>query len=104
MSKIRLLIIAIAIICVVALGAFALVASPVPDPADDIIIKGGSLSINCGANHGKDCLAHTNGTYLYTHKKNAHILHVLVKGSDGAVLLDQDFANNSQPTINVTYK
>jgi hypothetical protein len=87
-----------------ALGAYALANRPPQAPGDDIIIKGGSMTIECGSNHGKDCLAHTSGTYLYSHKKNAHIMHVLATGSDGAVLLDQDFTNNGQPTIKVTYK
>jgi len=94
----------LAAICMLALGAYALANRPPQAPGDDIIIKGGSMDIQCGTNHGKDCLAHTSGTYLYTHKKNAHITHVLATGSDGTVLLDQDFANNGQPTIRVTYK
>jgi len=101
----RRLLFSIAAICVLALAAFALANRRPPQaPGDDIIIKGGSLEIQCGYNHGKDCLAHSSGTYLYTHKKNAHVLHVLVLASDGTKLLDNDFDKDHQPTIKVTYK
>ena len=80
MRHLRLLIIAIATICVLALGAFALVNRPaIPAPADDdIIIKGGSLEIDCGKNQGKDCLGDpdvTTGKYKPKHKKSQEAHH-----------------------------
>jgi hypothetical protein len=102
MSKIRLLIIAIAIICVVALGAFALVASPVQDPADDIIIKGGSLEIQCKG--GTDCLGPSDGHGRYKHKKsNNHILKVEVRDSTGS-LYSKAFDKAHQPEIEITFR
>ena len=52
MRNFRLLIIALATICMLALGVFAIANRPVPEGGDDIIIKGGSLEIQCGKNHG----------------------------------------------------
>ena len=100
----RRLLISIAAICVLALAAFALASRPPQAPGDDIIIKGGSMTIECGFNHNKDCLTHTNGTYLYTHRKNAHIMHVQVLDNANTSLLDQNFDAGHQPTIKVTYK
>ncbi len=85
MRNLRLRLTLLATICMLALGAYALANRPPQAPGDDIIIKGGSMEIQCGTNHGKDCLAHTSGTYLYTHKKNAHITQVTVTDSTGAV-------------------
>lgn len=96
----------LAAICLLALGVYALANRPPQIPGDDIIIKGGSMNINCGANHGKDCFSHTTGTYLYTHKKaNAHITHVSVTDSAGNELCSScDFVPAAQPTIKVTFK
>lgn len=103
MSKIRLLIVAIAIICVVALGAFALVTSPVQDPADDIIIKGGSLEIQCKG--GTDCLGPSDGHGKYKHKKgNNHILKVTIMDNSGATLYSGAFDKTHQPVIDVTFR
>ena len=100
----RRLLISIAAICVLALGAFALANRPVQAPGDDIIIKGGSMEIQCGYNHGKDCLTHTSGTYNYSHKKNAHITNVVVRDSTGAELYRSAFDAAHQPSIAVTFK
>ncbi|HEX9628498.1 MAG TPA: hypothetical protein VF961_00640, partial [Pyrinomonadaceae bacterium] len=63
MRQLRLLIIALATIGVLALAAYALVSRPVPQvPGDDIIIKGGSLEIQCGVNMGTDCLGANDNT------------------------------------------
>ena len=77
MRQLRLLVIAVATIFVLALGAFALVNRQVaPGGGDDIIIKGGSLEVQCGSNHGKDCLG-TNDSYgKYKHKKGGKIVRV----------------------------
>ena|SRR5437762_9543544 len=102
----RRLLLSVAAICLLALAAVALARRPPQAPGDDIIIKGGSMSIQCGTNHGKDCFSHTTGTYLYTHKKaTAHITHVSVKDSAGNELCTNcDFAPAAQPTITVTFK
>ena len=103
----RRLLISIVAICVLALAAFALANRPVQAPGDDIIIKGGSMQIQCGANHGNDCLSHTSGTGTYTHTKgNAHITHIQITTTAGGVLYNSDFANDKdhQPTVSVTFK
>lgn len=115
MRSLRLLIIAITAICVMALGVFAFVNRPaVPVPGDDdIIIKGGSLEIQCGKNHKSDnagCLGLEDGlTGKFKHKQDAkHITQIVVKNSQGATLFDSNAnANNSlgaKPEIVVTYK
>jgi hypothetical protein len=102
----RLLIIAIATICVLALGAFALVNRPAAlVPGDDIIIKGGSLEIQCGTNHGADCLGTNDNTGKYKHKQsNKHIMQVVVQDSAGGQLSNNNFDKDHQPTIVITYK
>ena len=82
MRSLRLLIIALATICVLALGVFALVSPPAAvDPGDDIIIKGGSLKITCGQKHGKDCLGGSSNTETYNHKKGGKIEQVTIRNS-----------------------
>ena len=104
MRNFRLLITALATICVLALGVFALV-SPGQAPGDDvIIIKGGSLEIQCGKNHGLDCLGTPDANGKYKAKKDsAHIMQVRVRDNSG-VLLDKAFNASNQPTIEITYK
>ena|SRR5713101_3340027 len=105
MRNLRLRLALLAAICLLALGAYALANRPPQAPGDDIIIKGGSMQIQCGANHGKDCLSHTAGSGNYTHTKgNAHITHVTVTDSAGAVQYSGSFSPSSQPTIAVTFK
>jgi hypothetical protein len=107
MRSFRLLLVALATICALALGVYGLIHSPGQSmaPGDDIIIKGGSMEIQCGANHGKDCFSHTAGTYSYTHtKRSAHITGVVVKDSAGAVLFSKTFDPAYQPTVAVTFK
>jgi len=106
MRSFRLLIVAIATVFALALGVFGLIHRPGPiSGGDDIIIKGGSMDIQCGPNHGKDCLSHTAGTYLYTHtKKSAHITNVLVTDNAGVELLNKPFDAAHQPIITVTFK
>ena len=105
MRNFRLLIIALATICVLALGVFALV-SPVQAPGDDvIIIKGGSMEIQCGKNHGTDCLGSHDSYGKYKHKKNgAHIMQVVVKDNTGATVYTGPFDATHQPSIEITYK
>ena len=106
MRSFRLLIVALAAICALALGVYGLIHRPGPPMGgDDIIIKGGSMEIQCGANHGKDCFSHTAGSSTYTHtKKAAHITGVEVKDSAGAVLFSKSFDPAYQPTVAVTFK
>ena len=108
MRQLRLLIIAIATICVLALAAYALVSRPAPQaPGDDIIIKGGSLEIQCGVNLGTDCLGANDNTGKYKAKQQLkHISKVVVKDSSGVKVFDSSvlptFGN--KPEIDITYK
>ena len=108
MRKLRLLIIAIATICVLALGAFALInRPPVPTGGDDIIIKGGSIEIQCGTNHKKDCLGSpdlSTGKYKSPANDNRHITQIVVRDSGGGQLSNNNFDSAHQPSIIITYK
>jgi phosphate-selective porin len=117
MRHLRILIIALAAILVLALAASALVNGPDPQPApadDDIIIKGGSLDIQCGKNHKTDnagCLNLDDGlTGKFKHKQsNKHITRIRVKNSQNAVLFDSSLppVNNNlgnAPEVVITYK
>jgi hypothetical protein len=107
MRYLRLLIIAFATICVLALGAFALVNRPAaPILGDDIIIKGGSLEIQCGSNQGTDCLGANDNTGKYKHKQSGkHVTKILVKRTDGIVVFDSDLTPvGNKPEIVITYK
>lgn len=107
MRHLRLLVIAVATIFVLALGAVALVNSPGTDPGDDIIIKGGSIEIQCGKNHKKDCLGVpdiTTGKYKRVGPDDRHIMQVVVKDSAGGQLSNTNFDKDHQPTIIITYK
>jgi len=110
MRHLRLLIIAVATICVLAFGAFAFFNRPTPQvPADDdIIIKGGSLEVDCGKNHGKDCFGDSSpGKVKPKHQDaNKHITKIVVKDSNGVKMFDSSvfptFGN--KPEIDITYK
>ncbi len=108
MRQLRLLIIALATIGVLALAAYALVSRPAPQaPGDDIIIKGGSLEIQCGVNLGTDCLGANDNTGKYKAKQQLkHISKVVVKDSSGVKVFDSSvlptFGN--KPEIDITYK
>ena len=114
MRILRLLIIALATICVLALGAFALVNNQLPpvDPVDDIIIKGGSIEIQCGTNHKTDnagCLALDDGVKgKFKHKQaGKHITRIIVKNSSNANLFDSGANANilgNKPEVYITYK
>jgi hypothetical protein len=109
MSHLRLLIIAIATICVLALATFALVNGPDPllPGDDDIIIKGGSLEIDCGKNHGEDCMGGNDNRNKPKHRKGGKIVRVVVKKSNGDVLgtftKRNDF-RDGKPEIVITYR
>ncbi|MDQ2922388.1 MAG: hypothetical protein M3R52_12365 [Acidobacteriota bacterium] len=115
MRHLRLLIIALATICVLALGAYALVNTPPRPPVvgdDEIIIKGGSLEVQCGKNHKNDnagCLALDDGnTGKYKHKQgDKHITRIVVRRTNGDKLFDSDapYQNlGDKPEISITYK
>ena len=106
MRYLRLLIVALAVICVLALGALALVNGPaMPVPGDDIIIKGGSLEIQCGSNQGNDCLGVNDNTGKYKQKQsNKHIMQIVVRDSSGGQLANNNFDKDHQPSITITYK
>ena len=109
MRKLRLLIIAIAAIFVMALGTVALINRPEPQTApadDDIIIKGGSLEIDCGKNQGLDCFGdNTVGKTKPKHKDTTkHITEIVVNNNSGGVLYSSSFDKDHQPSITITYK
>ena len=108
MRQLRLLIIAIATICVLAFGAFALVNFRPPAPgADDIIIKGGSLEIECGANEGADCFGGNDANNKPKHKKSGKIVKIVVTDSTGAVLgtfTKKDNFKDGKPIVVITYR
>lgn len=118
MRHLRLLVIALATICVVALSAFALVNTPPGSPAlggdDEIIIKGGSLEVQCGKNHKNDnagCLGLDDGhTGKYKHKQaDKHITRVVVERTGGEKVFDSDSLAydkrlGEKPEIKITYK
>ena len=108
MRQLRFLIIAMASICVLALGVFALVNRPAtPGGGDDIIIKGGSLEIQCGTNLGTDCLGSNDNTGKYKAKQQTkHVSRVVVKDSSGVVVLDSSLLPQfgNKPEITITYK
>ena len=106
MRKLGLLIIAIATLCALALGALALANRTAPNPGDDvIIIKGGSLEVQCPTNGDKACLgvADATGKYKAT-KSTAHVTNIVVKDNTGATLFSNAFDPAHQPSIEVTYK
>ncbi len=106
MRHLRLLIIALATICVLALAAFAFVSRPgVVDPGDDIIIKGGSLKIKCGVKHGKDCLGGNANNDTYSHKKGSgKIEQVTIRNSQNQDLrIFTRVELGDSPTIVINY-
>ena len=114
MSHLRLLLIAFAAILVVALAAFALVGGPPAAPGDDdIIIKGGSMDVECGQNHKSDnagCLALDDGVKgKFKHKqREKHITRVVVRNTNSnTTVFDSDKPGSGiggKPEIIITYK
>jgi hypothetical protein len=71
-----------------------------------IIIKGGSLEIQCPPNQDRACLGIadiTTGKYKHT-KGAAHIMQIVVKDNYGKALFTKSFTSGQQPSIEVTYK
>lgn len=110
MKTLRSLIIAVATTCVLVLGAMALATQSQGgggDPADDIIIKGGSLEIQCGTKHGMDCLGTPDNTGRYRAKKsNYHITNIVVRdvADPKLVLFDRSFDPAKPPQIEIKYR
>ena len=111
----RLLIIAAATIFVLALGAFAVVKREANQPGGDpIIIKGGSLTIECPKNDvaGEQCIPFDTTTKKYGHKdKNRKVMKIVVKDSSDAILFDSTdpshgggAALGTTPSIEIYYK
>lgn len=109
MRNLRLLIIAVAAFGVLALGVLALANRPVaPVPADDdIVIKGGSLEIQCGKNHNTDCLGTNDNAGKYKHKQaGKHVTRIIIRRSpDGVVVFNSEITPvGNKPEIAITYK
>ena len=109
MRHLRLLIIAVTALSVLALGVFALANRfVVPLPSDDdIIIKGGSLEIQCGKNHNTDCLGTNDNTGKYKHKQSGkHVTKIIIRRSpDGVVVFNSEITPiGNKPEIAITYK
>jgi hypothetical protein len=108
MRTLRLLIIALATLCVLALGVFALVTQvPAADPVDDIVIKGGSLEIQCGSKHGTDCLGVNDNKGKYKAKKSTyHVTNVVIRDvtNNNLIYFDRSFDPLKPPQIEIKYK
>lgn len=109
MRHLRLLIIAATTIFVLALGVFALVhQGPLEEGGGDvIIIKGGSLEVQCGKNHGTECLGSPDkktGKYKAS-KANSHITNITVRNvaNPNQVFFSSDFDPTNPPQIEITY-
>ncbi|MGE0884104.1 MAG: hypothetical protein AB7P14_11210 [Blastocatellales bacterium] len=107
MRNLRFLIIALVCVFVLALGVYALAGKPATtSTADDpIIVKGGSLTVQCPEND--ECLGRaSNGKYTHT-KGTGKINRIIVKGTNGNVLYDSGETNTQlggRPEIEIYYK
>lgn len=111
MRYLRLLIVSISAICILALGVFAFVRAPRPTQGGDvIIIKGGSLTIQCPETANANCMPFDSSTKMYKHKKSTgKIEQIVIKDSNGVALPNGTFtkADNFQdgkPQIEITYR
>jgi len=109
MRKLILVRIAVATLCALTLAALAVAHRVVRAPSDDvIIIKGGSMTVQCPPTQDKACLGVADpATGKYTAKAAAnHITKVVVKNSNGDVVFDSDTlkAFGNKPEIDITYK
>lgn len=111
MRKLSLRLTFLAAICLLALGAYALANRPPLAGGDDIIIKGGSLTIECTNNANKNCLgAFDATTKQYKHKNgNGKLERIVVMDSSGTPLPNGTFTRTAdfpdgKPQILVEYK
>ena len=108
MRHLRFLILAVTALSVLALAVFALANRPVvPVPADDdIVIKGGSLEIQCGKNHHTDCLGTNDNTGKYKHKQGGkHVTKIIIRRTDGVEVFNSEITPvGNKPEIAITYK
>ena len=111
MRYLRLLIASISAICILALGVFALVRAPRPMQGGDvIIIKGGSLTIQCPDVANANCMPFDSGTKKYKHKKDTgKIEQIVVMDSSGTPLPNGTFTraanfSDGKPQIAITYR
>jgi hypothetical protein len=111
MHHLRLMVVTVASVCVLALGVFAFVRAPKPSGGGDvIIIKGGSLTVECPDPADLDCMPFDNTTKKYKHKKgNGKIEQIVVMDSSGRPLLNGTFTRTAhfpdgKPQIAITYK
>lgn len=114
MRHLRLLIIALATVCVLTLGASAFVNTPPRPPVagdDEIIIKGGSLTIECKDGCQDKLEAKSDGTF--GHKMNGQkgdtrkIVKIVVNDESGIPLATFDkkrFFPNGKPSVVITYR
>lgn len=108
MLKLRPSIIALLGICLLALAAFALTGKPsaaTVQQDDPIIVKGGSLTVQCPGND--ECLGRaSNGRYSHS-KQDGKINRIVVKATNGTVLYDSGETNTrlgGRPEIEIYYK
>ncbi len=110
MRHLRLLIFTITAICVLALGVFAFVRAPKPPGGDVIVIKGGSLTIECPDPEDKNCMPFDAGGKQYKHKNgNGKIEQIVIMDSAGKPLENGTFTRaanfpDGKPQIAITYK
>jgi hypothetical protein len=111
MRYLRLLIVTVSAICVLALGVFAFVRAPRPMPGGDvIIIKGGSLTIECPDPANANCMPFDSSAKKYSHKNGSgKIEQIVIKDSNGVALANGTFTRaanfqDGKPQIEITYK
>lgn len=108
MHLVRIVIIALATMLVLAFAVFAFVTQA--PPGDDvIIIKGGSLTVQCSNtnNANLDCLSYDATAKVYKHKKAASkVEKIVVKDENGEVLGSFSKVNfpNGKPSVEITYR
>ena len=108
MHHLRLLIIAVTAICVLAFGVLAFVRAPRPQGSDVIIIKGGSLTIQCPDN--SNCMPFNGTAKKYEHKNGGgKIEQIVIMDSHGVALPNGTFTrtanfSDGKPQIAITYK
>jgi hypothetical protein len=112
MNQLRKFAIVVATISVLALGVFALArknpATIHPQDGDVIIIKGGSLSIQCPDPAKPECFAFDATAKKYNHKGDAKmkVTKVVVKNSKDEEVFNSDQSKGfgNTPRIEITYK